>query len=92
MWDWRSSIGSWFQGYAAAIGWIGAMVVLVVVGVTVLGVPRSGRVGERHGYTGSRTAFRRGHSVRVEARERRQPKPLTMGTVIRHVVLMASSW
>jgi multiple sugar transport system permease protein len=31
MWDLAFQIGSWPQGYAAAIGWIGAAVVLIVV-------------------------------------------------------------
>jgi multiple sugar transport system permease protein len=33
MWDLAFQRGSWYQGYAAAVGWIGAMVVLAVVGV-----------------------------------------------------------
>src|SRR6266851_543253 len=32
MWDEAFQIGDWFQGYAAAIGWIGAAAMLVVVG------------------------------------------------------------
>jgi multiple sugar transport system permease protein len=32
MWDIAFQIGDWFQGYAAAIGWIGAAAMLVVVG------------------------------------------------------------
>lgn len=32
MWDVAFQIGDWFQGYAAAIGWIGAAAMLVVVG------------------------------------------------------------
>jgi len=31
MWDLAFKLGDWFQGYAAAIGWIGAGVMLVVV-------------------------------------------------------------
>ena len=31
MWDTAFQIGDWFQGYAAAVGWIGAMAMLVVV-------------------------------------------------------------
>ena len=31
MWDEAFQIGDWFQGYAAAIGWIGAAAMLVVV-------------------------------------------------------------
>jgi multiple sugar transport system permease protein len=31
MWDTAFQIGDWFQGYAAAIGWIGAAAMLVVV-------------------------------------------------------------
>jgi multiple sugar transport system permease protein len=32
MWDTAFQLGDWFQGYAAAIGWIGAAAMLVVVG------------------------------------------------------------
>jgi multiple sugar transport system permease protein len=32
MWDLAFQLGDWFQGYAAAIGWIGAAAMLVVVG------------------------------------------------------------
>jgi multiple sugar transport system permease protein len=32
MWDTAFQIGDWFQAYAAAIGWIGAAAMLVVVG------------------------------------------------------------
>src|SRR5438105_5796868 len=32
MWDEAFQLGDWFQGYAAAIGWIGAAAMLVVVG------------------------------------------------------------
>lgn len=32
MWQIAFDIGDWFQGYAAAIGWLGAMAMLVVVG------------------------------------------------------------
>ena len=32
MWDMAFQIGDWFQGYAAAIGWIGAVAMLIVVG------------------------------------------------------------
>jgi len=32
MWDTAFQIGDWFQGYAAAIGWIGAAAMLIVVG------------------------------------------------------------
>ncbi len=32
MWHLAFNIGSWFQGYAAAIGWLGAAAMLVVVG------------------------------------------------------------
>jgi ABC-type sugar transport system permease subunit len=31
MWDTAFQIGDWFQGYAAAVGWIGAVAMLVVV-------------------------------------------------------------
>ncbi len=32
MWQIAFNLGDWFQGYAAAIGWLGAMAMLVVVG------------------------------------------------------------
>jgi multiple sugar transport system permease protein len=32
MWDTAFQLGDWFQGYAAAIGWIGAAAMLMVVG------------------------------------------------------------
>ena len=32
MWDEAFQLGDWFQGYAAAIGWLGAAAMLVVVG------------------------------------------------------------
>jgi multiple sugar transport system permease protein len=31
MWDTAFQLGDWFQGYAAAIGWIGAVAMLTVV-------------------------------------------------------------
>lgn len=33
MWDLAFQLGNWFRGYAAAIGWIGAMAMLVVVAI-----------------------------------------------------------
>ena len=33
MWHLAFQLGDWFQGYAAAIGWIGAAAMLVVVAV-----------------------------------------------------------
>jgi multiple sugar transport system permease protein len=31
MWHLSFNLGDWFQGYAAAIGWIGAIAMLIVV-------------------------------------------------------------
>jgi multiple sugar transport system permease protein len=31
MWDMAFQIGDWFQGFAAAVGWIGAACMLIVV-------------------------------------------------------------
>lgn len=33
MWQLAFQLGDWFQGYAAAIGWIGAVAMLIVVGI-----------------------------------------------------------